>query len=306
MPVAADIEGFHREQAQVARDLYSAGISNIEAAKVWRATRSDLRSKAANTLSATAWLSDIEGAICASAAHISVLRRLMAPPMSQDQFSLLCAQYSKGRENAGGSVAPEKAKAISKIILDWRDRELTKWLDERRGPTDSEVEMATESLALLMAAQSAVTNQRTLAAATQERAAIELLASKGWTKKSAPLITQSAQLSVREFMHKTRFATKTASQEVDIACGLGGSGVILAMECKVTNDATNSVKRINDILKKAKAWQDHWGNFVRTGALLQGVIAYKDVHRLLDDDVVVFWSHSLADFSDWLDANVAK
>ncbi len=104
-------------------------------------------------------------------------------------------------------------------------------------------------------------------------------------------------------MHKTRFATKTTPQEVDIACGLGET-VVLAMECKVTNDHTNSVKRVNDVLKKATAWQEHWGSFVRTAALLQGVIAYKDVRRLLANKVDVFWSHRLGDFEDWLDENV--
>ena len=50
-------------------------------------------------------------------------------------------------------------------------------------------------------------------------------------------------------MHKTRFAAKTRPQEVDIACGLQGT-FVLAIECKVTNDETNSVKRINDVLKR--------------------------------------------------------
>ena len=74
------------------------------------------------------------------------------------------------------------------------------------------------------------------------------------------------------------------------------------MECKVTNDETNSVKRINDVLKKATAWQAHWGSFVRTAALLQGVIAFKDVERLLEANVEVFWSHDLTKFEDWLTA----
>jgi hypothetical protein len=105
-------------------------------------------------------------------------------------------------------------------------------------------------------------------------------------------------------MHKTRFATATtAAQEVDIACGLKNS-YVLAMECKSTNDETNSVKRINDILKKATAWKEHWGSFVMTAALLQGVIGAKDVQRLTDAGVHVFWSHDLATFHAWLAARM--
>jgi hypothetical protein len=77
------------------------------------------------------------------------------------------------------------------------------------------------------------------------------------------------------------------------------------MECKVTNDETNSVKRINDILKKATAWKTHWGSFVKTAALLEGVISAKDVERLTDHKVHVFWSHDLDAFSTWLDSQLA-
>lgn len=104
-------------------------------------------------------------------------------------------------------------------------------------------------------------------------------------------------------MHKTRFATSTTTpQEVDVALGLPNT-IVLAMECKVSNDETNSVKRVNDILKKAHAWKAHWGSFVKTATVLQGVIAAKDVMRLLDDGVEVFWSHELARFEHWLSEN---
>ncbi len=104
-------------------------------------------------------------------------------------------------------------------------------------------------------------------------------------------------------MHKTRFATANEPQEVDVALGLNGS-VVLAMECKVSNDPTNSVKRINDVLKKATAWKTHWGNFVKPAALLQGVIAERDVMRLLDENVEVFWSHDLGRFEEWIAGSV--
>ncbi len=106
------------------------------------------------------------------------------------------------------------------------------------------------------------------------------------------------------YMHKTRFATATTRpQEVDIALGLK-STIVLAMECKVTNDETNSIKRVNDVLKKAHAWKDHWGSFVKTAAVLQGVIAEKDVMRLLDSSVEVFWSHDLPHLEHWLLRNL--
>ena len=75
------------------------------------------------------------------------------------------------------------------------------------------------------------------------------------------------------------------------------------MECKVSNDETNSVKRVSEVLDKAKSWQKQWGGFIQTAALLQGVIAYKEVKRLLETDVEVFWSHDLQALADWLKDN---
>lgn len=73
------------------------------------------------------------------------------------------------------------------------------------------------------------------------------------------------------------------------------------MECKVSNDQTNSIKRVNDVVKKAGAWQKHWGNFVATAAMLQGVFAKNEPIRLLQANILVFWSHDLDGFISWLE-----
>lgn len=305
MALVKELEDFHREQAKIACSIYSGGISREDEAKIWLTTKNEWREAAASTLKKTQNLRDVAVALRESAGHLAVLRRLLSPPLSQDQLHLRCRSYSKAAENSGAPVPFEKSQHIASFILEWRDPQLTLWLDQNREPLKAELHSTTEALALLIAAQAAVTNKRTLLAAKQEADVLELLTGKGWKQKSAPLIDQSSQLSAREFMHKTRFATGTRPQEVDIACGMGSS-VVLAMECKVTNDATNSIKRVNDILKKAGAWQEHWGNFVKTAALLQGVIAYKDVARLLEAGVQVFWSHRLQDFAAWLEQNQAK
>lgn len=302
MTIAKSLEAFHLEQTRIARSAFNAGVSRDDEAAAWRAAKSEWRSAAAGTLAATENLQRIGDALRISAGHLAVLRRLLSPPLSQDQLQLRCRAYSKAAEKNGSPVKAEKADAIEDFILEWRDPQLTSWLDEGRDPTAAELNATTEAIALLIAAQAALTNKRTLLAAKQEAAVIELLTANGWMQKSAPLISQSSHLSAGEFMHKTRFATATTPQEVDIACGLGSS-IILAMECKVTNDATNSIKRVNDILKKSAAWQMHWGSFVKTAALLQGVIAYKDVARLLDAGIEVFWSHRLEDFGAWVDQN---
>jgi hypothetical protein len=126
---------------------------------------------------------------------------------------------------------------------------------------------------------------------------------KGWAKTQRKLLQTPADLAPYQFMHKALCKTTAQSPgEVDIACGISGD-LILAMECKVTNDATNSIKRTDDVLKKHNAWRPAWGvRFIETAAMLQGVISYKSVEKLLANDVHVFWSHDLQGFGEWLDA----
>ena len=58
------------------------------------------------------------------------------------------------------------------------------------------------------------------------------------------------------------------------------------------------------VLKKADSWKRHWGSFIETAAMLQGVINPNDVIRLLDAGVLVFWSHEIGEFEEWLRARV--
>lgn len=166
-----------------------------------------------------------------------------------------------------------------------------------------ELASAIGAIAPLMANQQVATARRNRFAALQEKAVLNTLVARGWTRlQSGPVLT-AGQLPAKHFMHKTRFASGVAqTQEVDVACGLG-STVVLAMECKVTNDETNSVKRIDDILKKAQAWKNHWAYFVRPAAMIQGVIKSSDVSRLIDAGVEVFWTHRLDLFDQWMETN---
>ena len=203
----------------------------------------------------------------------------MAPPVSQDQFRLLCPEWSKGAENDGRPANEIAATSAAAAIVPRLDSNLITWSLGSASPTRAQLRGVLKVTAALMAAQKVATARRTSLSTAQELSVIDLLEANGWTKLPSKLIDKRAAVAPKHFMHKTRFATKTRPQEVDIACRLRDT-FVLAMECKVTNDETNSVKRINDILKKATAWHEHWGSFVLTAALLDGVVAAKDVRRL--------------------------
>jgi hypothetical protein len=295
---------YHSAEAAKAKALYIAGRDAPGGSMEWRAELRYVRKMVADTLRVSKYLTDISGALRISSAHMGVFRQLTAPPLSQDQFALLCKGWSKGRERKPGPVKAATAEAAAAVVGSWLDTAIAPWLAANRLPRRAELRRLFLRAGTLMAAQRLQTGSRKKSASGQEGAVVELLLASGWTKLPSKLIDTRAAVPPKHFMHKTRFATKSAAaQEVDVACGLAGT-YVLAMECKVTNDETNSVKRVNDVLKKATAWREHWGSFVHTAALLQGVLAPKDVQRLLDAGVVVFWSHDLDAFSTWLGEHV--
>lgn len=296
------LKAHHADQATIAKSIYINSRTPLQDAQDWLTVLRLARKQISAALRASEYLTDIPAALLKSGVHMLAFRHMTAPPISQDQFCLICPEWRKATEKSERSrVKPAEAVAIAKVFEVRRSRPLTPWLDSKRMPRSSEIRRLLWEIAPLIASQQIQTIQRTRAAVAQEAAIINLLSKKGWIKKSSSLLDKRAELPHRNFMHKTRYATATtAPQEVDIALGLKNT-IVLAMECKVSNDATNSVKRINDVLKKSAAWKSHWGSFVKTAALLQGVIAAKDVARLIDDGVEVFWSHNLTDFEKWIE-----
>lgn len=269
----------------------------------WKVALWDARKEIIAFLRASKFLSDVKGALQLSGSHSIPMRHFLAPPVSQDQFKLICPDWSKSNEISGRGFQERKAAAAAAVFAERRSKRLTGWIDRGRPPRMDELTSAIGAIAPLMANQRVSTARRGRLSFQQESLVITLLEAKAWTKLPSRLVSAGGILPSKCFMHKTRFASgPSESQEVDIACGLGGT-YVLALECKVTNDHTNSVKRINDVLKKAHAWKSHWGSFVKPAAVLQGVIKGPDVQRLLDNGVQVFWSHRLDLLSCWLDDN---
>lgn len=293
-----EVAEVNRKNAELARELYMKGRSPSGGATDWRESLRQARSLIADALRASDYLRDPERALIQSGSHMTAFRHLMAPPMSQDQFKLVCPMWSKATEKKG-RVSAGNAKAVAGSVLQWIDRASVPWLVSNRSPTRAELRQTLQRVSALIAQQRVQTVQRNRLSNIQESAVVELLVSMGWKKRPSTLIRMTAAVPSETFMHKTKFATSTRPAEVDVACGLGGT-IVAAIECKVTNDETNSIKRINDVLKKAEAWQRHWGNFIKTVTVLQGVIAPKEVDRLSDARVHVFWSHDLPALEAWL------
>lgn len=290
----------HDQLRKEARKLYEDNLFPSERAADWREALWESRKLITATLRASDCLRDVAGALQLSGNHMLVLRHLMAPPTSQDQFALICPTWSKSSENSGAPVIAQKTTDIAERFAEWRSSRLTPWLKGQRSPSLREISSLMAAVAPLIAEKRVATARRNRLARLQENAFMDFLVERGWELLSSRTIDKQGAIEPGQFMHKARFASsKKGRAEVDIAMGLTDK-LVLALECKVTNDETNSVKRINDVLKKAGAWREHWGSFIQPAALLQGVIKRADVERLLEANVEVFWSHRLDLFSEWL------
>ena len=77
----------------------------------------------------------------------------------------------------------------------------------------------------------------------------------------------------------------------------------MAIECKVSNSALNSIKRLNnDAAVKAEFWLKHFGTAQMVpAAVLSGV--YK-LHHLVNAQahgLALFWAHDLVELLSWID-----
>lgn len=284
-----------RRLADEAKRVYIESLDPESARLRWHTVLDDVARDFANQLRGA--LDDdgeLTATIASSGGITELLRQLTAPPLSQDQFALLCPEYSKNAEKKARPVSPEKAQAVAAAFRRWLDPRILEGV-----AADRVIDVAAGPLYIL-ARQKFETDRRIQAARAQEQGVIELLDELGFERTSSREIDQPWTVGERRYMHKTTFrGAAKSTAEVDIAVGMS-SGRLLAIECKVSNDATNSIKRVNDVLKKREAWEQGYGRVLTTGAVLSGVIAGKDVARLSASGVYVFFSHDLESLRHFL------
>jgi hypothetical protein len=78
----------------------------------------------------------------------------------------------------------------------------------------------------------------------------------------------------------------------------------MAIECKVSNSATNSVKRLNrDAASKAEVWKTDFGTRnVVPAAVLSGVYKLHNLIDAQDRGLTIFWAHDLVGLVNWIES----
>jgi hypothetical protein len=92
-------------------------------------------------------------------------------------------------------------------------------------------------------------------------------------------------------------------RKADFTVGLWDHRV-MAIECKVSNSSTNSVKRLNnDAAVKAEIWYRDFGTKqIIPVALLSGVYKIHNLENAQNRGLTLFWAHSLKYLTDWIEA----
>jgi hypothetical protein len=210
-------------------------------------------------------------------------RYLGGPPLSADDLRTFTG-ISPGRKR----ISREDAKIVAGVITAALDRDRFPWLFGRsRSPTATEREVALKWTAGLQAAQRVQTRRRGESSARQEAAVERLLTSLRFRKVEAKPVDVTTDFGRGRFSRETR----VGGAKCDIPIGLR-DGRVLFLECKVSNSAVNSVKRLNrETVGKALAWAEVFGQRAITGAVLAGVYKLANLESAQRSGVVIFWEH---------------
>ena len=242
-------------------------------------------------------LRDVAQEVLTDAELLEAVRYLAGPPVSTDDLIELAETKltaSRLRDDAAA------ARNVVEKVLAMLDVRRFAWVAEGRSATENERVAAAAASAALMASQRVRTNRANEAKTIQESRVREHLAASGWTEvPTREIETQSNAPGTGEFCAECLVVGRKA----DVVVGLH-DGRVMPIECKVSNSATNSVKRLNnDAAVKAAVWLKELGprNVVPV-AVLSGVFKTLNLVQAQDRGLAIFWAHNLSPLREFISA----
>jgi hypothetical protein len=220
-------------------------------------------------------LEDHAGAILAEKDLLNVFRYLSGPPISSDDLKVLAEAPSFN--SAYLKKNPDVLKRIVQVVWSGLDRRRFPWIFAAREPTAPEREQSILSSAALIASNIVMTARRQDLKSKQEKKVEDALIAAGFKRvRPRKILTLAAAPNRGEFCGESILGTRKA----DLVVRLWDDRV-MPIECKVSNSAINSVKRLNnDAAVKAGIWRTDFGaTQVVPTAVLSGV--YK-LHNLVE------------------------
>ena len=224
-------------------------------------------------------------------------RYLAGPPMSLDDLKTLAEATSLTKKRLQDD--PDMVKRTVDLILTALDRRRFPWLNEHREPTEAERTAAIMASAALIATQRVETARRHEVKRAQELSVENALLRAKFKKvppRSIPTNLDQAP-GIGEFCGESMLGTRKADFVIRL-----WDRRLLALECKVSNSATNSVKRLNnDAAAKAETWRRDFGERqVVPAAILSGVYKIHNLMEAQDRGLTIFWAHDLEELLKWI------
>ena len=228
---------------------------------------------------------------------LEAFRYLSGPPISEDDLKVLAEAVLTPRRLEKDKLM---ARRVADVVLHALDPRRFPWVAGEREPSEAERSAAVLASAALLATRRLETMRRTVEKQRQENAVKNVLEKAGLTevRRRKILVIKHAP-EAGEFCGESTLGIRKA----DIVVGLSDERT-LPIECKVSNSATNSVKRLNnDAVAKANYWSKKFGeDHVVPTAVLSGVYNLHNLTAAQESGLTLFWAHDLAQLIDWINS----
>lgn len=227
-------------------------------------------------------------------------RYLAGPPISADDLKTLADVGSLSVANLSADNYAG-ATAVVDIFRATADPERFTWLDPNRAPSDIEIERVISASAALFAGQRVATTRRNTAKSVQEEAVKTFLQSIGFQPFDTPRQINTLDDAPPRGHYCSECLVGTRKADVPIRLH---DGRLMPLECKVSNSAVNSIKRINnDAQVKAAIWLREFGERqVVPAAMLSGVFDVGNLERAQVGHLTLFWAHRMDAMRDFIES----
>ena len=229
---------------------------------------------------------------------LPAVRYLAGPPISTDDLRTLA--YDASLTPSLLRANPDMARQVMEVILANVDRARFPWISEDREPTEAERQAASVATAALLAQRAVMTSRANESKDEQEQAIKDRLVTAGFTEVETRTVHNMSEApEIGTFCGESLFGERKA----DIIIRLY-DGRIMPAEAKVSNSATNSIKRLNnDAAAKAEKWNTQFGTAnVVPAAVLSGVFKLNNLRSAQSANLTIFWAHNLDAMVEFIEA----
>lgn len=217
------------------------------------------------------------------------LRYLAGPPISDDDLRVIAdvESISPGilKKN------PEALRKVFGVIERVLDPHRFPWMAAGKAPSPRQREAALLASSVLLAAQRIATERRNDGKDNQETRVKDYLREIGFSEVAPVRINTIVKgPQAMQFCAECQLGPRKA----DVVVRLHDTR-LMAIECKVSNSATNSVKRLNnDAAVKSEYWLKEFGTSqVVPAAVLSGVFKVLNLEQAQERGLALFWSQAL-------------